>query len=268
MENDMADTVMKSESAPLARAQSHGRLIRALRTLRAVNRALLQASREADLLQEICRVVVEEGGYRLAWVSQAEHDAEKSIRPLAYAGFEEGWFATLHNTWADTERGRGPTGTAIRSAEPQVVRDVLNDPRYAPWRDEAYRRGYASVAALPVRVDGTVTGALTIYAAEPDAFDDEELRLLIETAADLGFGIATVRVRQKADEADATIRRMTYYDTLTGLPNRVQLRELLAQAIVNCGRENRSLALLTLSIGRFHEINEVLGYHEGDKLVQ
>jgi diguanylate cyclase (GGDEF)-like protein len=61
---------------------------------------------------------------------------------------------------------------------------------------------------------------------------------------------------------------MTNYDALTALPNRVLLRELLAQAIVDSGRENRPLALLTLSIGRFHDINEVLGYHEGDKLVR
>ena len=80
-----------------------------------------------------------------------------------------------------------------QSRHPQhmtVVRDVLNDARYAPWREEALRRGYASVISLPVRVNGIVTGALTIYAAEPEAFDDEERRLLVDTAAGLGFGIS------------------------------------------------------------------------------
>ena len=269
MENEIAAAPgAEPASARNDSAPSPERLIRALRTMSAVNRALLQASSEGALLQEICRVVVEESGYRMAWISQAEHDADKSIHPVAHAGFEEGWLATLHNTWADIDRGRGPTGSAIRSGEPQVVRDVLSDPRYAPWRDEALRRGYASVISLPVRVDGTVTGALTIYAAEADAFDDEERRLLAETAADLGFGISTLRLRQKAGEADATIRRMTYYDAPTALPNRVLLRDLLAQSIANCVRENRPLALLMLSIGRFHEIIEVLGYHEGNKLVQ
>lgn len=268
MENEMAAPGAKQASAPHESAPSPERLIRALRTLSAVNRALLQASSEAALLEEICRVAVEEGGYRMAWISQAEQDGKKSIRPVAHAGVEEGWLATLHNTWADTERGRGLVGTAIRTGEPQVVRDVLSDPRYAPWWDEALRHGYASVISLPVRVDGTVMGALTIYATEPDAFDDEERRLLVEIAAGLGFGISTLRARQKGGEADATIRRMGNYDELTGLPNRVLLRELLAETIVNCSRENRPLALLILSIGRFHDINEIFGYPEGDKLVQ
>jgi diguanylate cyclase (GGDEF)-like protein len=268
MENEFAAPAAKLASARQDSAPSPERLIRALRTLSAVNHALLQASSEAALLAEICRVLVEESGYRMAWISQAEHDAEKSIRPLAHAGIEEGWLATLPNTWADTERGRGPTGTAIRAGEPQVVREVLGDPRYALWRNEALRRGYASVISLPVRVDGTVTGALTIYAAEPDAFDDEERRLLVETAASLGFGISTLRARQRAGEADATIRHIANYDALTDLPNRMRLRELLAEMIVNCSRENRPFALLILSIGRFHDINEVFGYREGDKLVQ
>ena len=90
-----------------------GRMMRALHTISAANHALLQATDEADLLRDICRVVVEENGYRLAWVSYAEHDEQKSIRPLAHCGFEDGWLATLKNTWADTERGQGPTGSAI-----------------------------------------------------------------------------------------------------------------------------------------------------------
>lgn len=268
MESEMTAPGAKLSSAPHDSAPSPERLIRALRTLSAVNRALLQTSSEAALLEEICRVVVEENGYRMAWISQAEHDAEKSIRPVAHAGIEEGGLTTLHNTWADTEHGHGPAGTAIRTGEPQVMRDILSDPHYALWRDGALRRGYTSVISLPVRVDGTVTGALTIYAAQPDAFDDEEQRMFVEVAAGLGFGISTLRARQKAGVADATIGRMANYDALTGLPNRVLLRELLTRTIVNCSRENRPLALLTLSIGRFHDINEIFGYPDGDKLVQ
>src|SRR5258706_1793649 len=103
------------------------RLMRALQTLSAVNRALLQAVDESALLQEICRVVVDDSGYRLAWASYAELDDAKSIRPVAHAGFEDGWLKSLHSTWADTGRGRGPTATAIRTGQPQAVRNVQTD---------------------------------------------------------------------------------------------------------------------------------------------
>ena len=243
------------------------RLMRALNTLRAANRALVKAADEAALLQETCRVIVEESGYRLAWASFAEHDEQKSIRPVAYAGYEEGWLGTLRNTWADCERGRGPTGTAIRSGAPQVVRNVLTEANYAPWREDAQKRGYASVASLPLRVEGAVVGALSIYAAEEDAFDDEELGLLIQTAEDLGYGIAALRARQQASLAEETIQHMAFHDAQTSLPNRSLLRRLLAEAIDRARQANKSLSLIMVGLGKFHEINEALGYVEGDKLL-
>src|SRR6266581_279009 len=244
------------------------RLKRALCTLRAANRALLTTSDEQTLLTDICRVLVEESGYRLAWASFAGDDENKSIRPVACAGHEAGWLATLRNTWADTERGRGPTGTAIRTGVTQVVRDVQTAPNYSPWREEARMRGYASVASLPLSVDGKVIGALSIYASEPDAFDDEELNLLVQAAEDLGFGIGALRARQKAASAEATIQRMIYFDRQTGLPNRLELRRILDQAIGAAAAENRPLALLMIGLQKFHEINEALEYAEADKVIQ
>jgi diguanylate cyclase len=243
------------------------RLRRALRTLGAANRALVHAVDDQALLQRICRVVVEEGGYRLAWASFAVHDEHKSIKPIAHAGFELGWLDTLNNTWADTARGRGPTGTAIRTGRPQVVRDVQSDSDYAPWRVEAARRGYASVASLPLVVENAVIGALTLYASEPDAFDEEELELLLHAAADLGYGIGVLRTRAQARAAEETVRRLAYYDPLTGLPNRVRLREILDAAIGEARKENHALSLLIVGIRRFHQINDALGYLEGDRLL-
>ena len=262
------DTAVPSSRNPATLTPSEiARMMRALRLISAANRALRQATDEAALLQEICRVVVEESGYRLAWVSYAERDEQKSIRPLAHAGSEDGWLATLKNTWADTERGQGPTGTAIRSGKPQVVRDVMADPRYAPWREEATKRGYASVLSLPLHIENVVAGALTIYATEPDAFDAEETALLIQAAEDLGFGLAALRARVRAKQAEETIRRLAYYDALTGLPNRVLLRDLLGDAIAAGKQDNRSLCVLMIGVGRFHEINDALGYREGDQLL-
>jgi signal transduction histidine kinase/ActR/RegA family two-component response regulator len=183
------------------------RLSRAHLALTRCNQALVRASEEPAFLQEICRVIVEVAGYRLCWVGYAEQDGPKTVRPVAEAGYEGGYLQTVHVTWADSERGRGPTGTAARTGEPLVVRDAATDPRFAPWRAEALKRGYASVLGLPLRAPPGLRGALTIYASEPDAFDDEEVALLRALADDLAYGIQALRTRAERARAEEELRQ-------------------------------------------------------------
>ncbi len=175
--------------------QALRRTSRAFRALSECNQAMIRATDESYLLHEICRIVVEIGGYRLAWVGFAEQDEDKTVRPAAQAGFEESYLEMLDITWADDERGRGPTGTAIRTSKTVITQDILTDPRYAPFRAAATQRGYASSLALPLIIEGHTFGALNIYAAEPDAFDTDEVKLLTELADDLSYGIASLRDR-------------------------------------------------------------------------
>ncbi|HZY30521.1 MAG TPA: GAF domain-containing protein, partial [Candidatus Methylomirabilis sp.] len=181
------------------------RVNRALSVLSDCNQALVRASEESKLLNDICRIIVEVGGYRMAWVCYAEQDEGKTVRPVAYTGCEEGYLQSLAITWADTERGGGPTGTAIRTGKPCIANNTLTDPAFAPWRAEAAKRGYGSSIALPLRAEGQPIGALNIYAAEPDAFSsEEEVKRLTELAGDLEYGIVALRtraLRQRAEEA-------------------------------------------------------------------
>ena len=183
-----------------------GRLNRSLRTLSECNQALIHATDDVELLNKVCRMVVDVGGHRLAWVGYAEQDEARSVRPVAQAGFEEGYLETLQITWADHERGRGPTGTAIRTGQPCAAHDIPTDPAFAPWRAEALQRGYASSLVLPLKTDGGVLGALNIYSAKPDAFDVEETKLLIELADDLAYGLAALQVRTRQTQAAAALR--------------------------------------------------------------
>jgi len=241
------------------------RLNRALRTRAAVNHALSHASNEISLLEEICRVVVEDCGYRLAWVGFPQHDEAMTLRPVAYAGFDDG-FLSLPRTWGATERARR-IGALFAAGQPFVNRDVHNDLEY-PYREEASRRGYGSAAALPLAVEGRLIGSLHILAAEADGFDEKELDLLVATANDLGYGLAALRARAQAAAAEVTIKRMAYFDAVTGLPNRVRLRDLLADALACAKEERRPLALLRVELARFREINETLGDGEVNKLLQ
>ncbi|SCZ62150.1 PAS domain S-box-containing protein/diguanylate cyclase (GGDEF) domain-containing protein [Thiohalomonas denitrificans] len=180
---------------------------RALRTLSACNEALIHAEDEQGLLRRVCEQVVEVGGYRMAWIGYAENDEQKNVPPRAHAGFEAGYLDTVKVTWSDEPSGRGPAGRAIVTGEPKVVRFAGSDPRFAPWRVEALKRGYRSVAGLPLSGGGENFGALLIYAGEPDAFDEAEMELLRDLAGDLAFGIVSLRARAEREQAAADLVR-------------------------------------------------------------
>jgi len=188
------------------------RLNRELRAISNCNQALLRATDEQSLLEEICRIVCEEAGYRMAWVSYAEHDEVKSVRPVAWTGAEEGYLASAGLTWADTDRGRSPTGTAIRSGKSCCIQDFATDPRLAPWREGLLQRGFRSGIALPLKDENdNAFGSLTLHSAQPDAFTPEEVRLLEELAGDLAFGIVTLRSRAARKRAEEGLRQSEAY---------------------------------------------------------
>lgn len=249
------------------------RLNRALKTLSAGNRLLLRAGDEAELLQGMCRVAVEQGGYRMSCVCFALDDELKSVALPAFSlamphdSAAEEALRTPRASWGDDELGRGVTGVALRTGKPCVGRNLLTDPDHAPWRKWAIRFGYASASAFPLRIEGKVSGALVIAASEADAFDDAEANLLGELADDLAYGITNLRLRVKHQAAEATIHRMAYTDALTGLPNRVALCEQIAAALATAAEQNHPLALLLVRIEHLKEINDTLGYAQGDQLL-
>ncbi|MDW7710626.1 MAG: GAF domain-containing protein [Deferrisomatales bacterium] len=168
---------------------------RALRTLSAVQSSAAEAGDETVLFQRVCRDVVEQGGYRMAWVGLVEEDPDKTIRPVARAGSDEGYVDALRLTWGEGERGLGPTGTAVRTGRACATRDVAADPGFAPWRAAALRRGFGSVLALPLGAEDATVAVLTLYAPEPDAFDDEEVELLSGVAGSVSQSLEARRTR-------------------------------------------------------------------------
>ncbi|MCX5701623.1 MAG: PAS domain S-box protein [Candidatus Omnitrophica bacterium] len=184
------------------------RLNRALKTISECNQTLVRATNESNLLHEICRNLVGVGGYRLAWVGFAEQNEKKIVRPVAQAGYEEGYLENLNFTWSDAELGHGPTGTSIRMGKICICKNVLTDPRFAPWRDEAIKRGYASSIALPMTAEGRTFGALNIYADELDAFDEQEVSMLEELTNDLAYGIFALRTHSEREQAQESLKKL------------------------------------------------------------
>jgi PAS domain S-box-containing protein len=179
---------------------------RTLRVLAKSNQAAMQATNEAEYLEAVCRILVEDCGHRMVWVGFAENDENKTVRPAASFGFEAGYLETLKISWADTERGRGPTGTTIRTGRPTFCQNMTTDPQFAPWRAEALKRGYASSAVFPLLFAGRAFGAINIYSYQPDAFTEDEVKLLSELADDLARGIMAFRMREAQRRTEEALR--------------------------------------------------------------
>jgi PAS domain S-box-containing protein len=181
--------------------------IRELELLREINNAMLRASNEQDLLTEYCRIVVETGGYRMAWVGFAEDGPGKPVVPVAHFGYEEGYLKTLNLSWDETEKGsRGPTGRAIRMGSVQVTEDIATDPEFELWRSEAARRGYGSSIALPFHYSGASLACLTAYGAVNSVWSESEQRLMVQIALGLGFGITHLRSEIAREQSQEKLR--------------------------------------------------------------
>ncbi len=199
-------TTMVDITGQRRREEELRRLNRTLKALGRSSQAMMRATEERSYLREVCDIIVKDCGHAMVWIGYAEDDENKSVRPVAWSGFEEGYLDTLKLTWAETERGLGPTGTAIRTGKPSFCRDMLADPKFAPWREEALKRGYASSLVLPLKTDGRCFGAMNVYFREPDPFRREEIDLLTELADDLAHGIRTIRLQNDRARAEEALR--------------------------------------------------------------
>lgn len=179
--------LIRRREATITRSQeSLRRTNRALATLSECDQALLHAADEQGFLRDVCRIAVEHGGYRQAWVWFAEADGVASVRPVACWDNK----SAEVNTLPDSDMGQGAAREAL-SSRTHVVRKITT----RLGAGELFKRIASSVIALPLSDDDRTFGALVIYADEADAFDSEEIDLLKKLAGNLAYGIATLRIQ-------------------------------------------------------------------------
>lgn len=230
-EKSLLDVLGMRLAIYLERRQSARQLAqanRALRTARQCGQLLIHAQDETQLMQQICNLAVAVGGYRVAWVGLAEQDAARTVRMVASAGGDAAILEDVQISWADTERGHGPTGTAIREKRTVVVRDIVTYPGFAPWREMAVSQGCFSTIAMPLMVgEDSCIGALTLHAGEVNAFSDEEVDLLKEMASDLSFGLRALRMRAALDANFMELRKLSL--VVEQSPNSIIVTDLAAR---------------------------------------
>jgi|GEM_PF-4761487 len=177
------------------RRQAEKRILRLNRlyaTLSQINQTIVRVREPQALFESICRVAIEHGQFRMAWIGLID-ETSGLVKPVAFAGQEQGHLKNISIEYEDESLGRGPVGTAIREERCIICQDIASDPLMGPWREPALQRGYRSLAAVPIRQQGRVIGALAVYSAETRGFDREDEKLLDEIGGDISFALDSIR---------------------------------------------------------------------------
>jgi diguanylate cyclase (GGDEF)-like protein/PAS domain S-box-containing protein len=251
---------MRDISERMERESRIRRLSRVRAVLSGINSLIGRARSREELFEGACRIAVEDGGFLLAVIGVV---ADDHMRPVAVYGHDDGYAAqNLHMSLnAAIPEGRGPTATALRERRACVCNDIANDPDMAPWREAALQRGYHSSVSLPLLENARVAGCVNLYAGEPRAFDEEEMKLLAELAGDISHSLDFIARDEQLDY-------LAYYDPLTRLANRKLFVQRLEQ-FLDIARKNRSVvALAKLDPSRFSAINDTAGHAAGDTVLK
>ena len=200
------------------------RLNRALRTLVDCNKAIIYSTSESQFLDQTCKALVETGGFRLAWIGIPQEDELKAIAVVARYGVDQGYLDAAHITWSDTPRGRGATGTAVRTGIPQINQNFEKNPALAPWRAEAIKRGLRSSSAFPLIHDTKVIGVLTTYSSEFNHFTSDEAALLEELATEISYGLVYQRLRNSLNENLSQLE-LSLEGTIAAMAAMLELRD-------------------------------------------
>jgi diguanylate cyclase (GGDEF)-like protein/PAS domain S-box-containing protein len=237
------------------------RLNRMYSVLSGINSLIVRALDSDELLKEACRIVVEAGAFRLAWIGLIDaRTLEGEV--TAWCGGDARYVSGIRLTArANLPNSQQPACRALRHLEPVICNNIATDPSVVPDRAELLRRDYKSMACFPLLAAGRPKGVIALFAAEADVFDDSERQLLVELSADISFALDHL---EKADKLDY----LAYYDPLTGFANRRLLRERVTQFLGTSVGGTRKLAVCLVDVDGFKNINDTFGQSEGDALLR
>jgi diguanylate cyclase (GGDEF)-like protein/PAS domain S-box-containing protein len=238
-------------------------LNRSLRLLSSCNQTLIHAVNEQQLINDICQLVIESGGYRLSWVGYPDNGSYQPLRMAAMAGARVTGTIALEQQTPEISLAV----KAFQTGRVQIIQDYPNAALLNSLGEMASQEGLLACIALPLKVAKQTLGVMTIYAAHTHAFSADEVTLLDELANDLAFGIQSLRIRAEHRESETKLEYLAHHDPLTGLPNRLLLRKRFEQFIQQANQRDYGLAMLFLDMDNFKEINDSFGHATGDALL-
>jgi PAS domain S-box-containing protein/diguanylate cyclase (GGDEF)-like protein len=234
------------------------RLSRIHAVLGDINSAIVRIRDRKALFEEACRIAVEEGKFGIGWIGQLDQTTGQVALAAIY-GRDAAWLSSTSN---EHVLG-GPTlvGQALAAKRALYVNDLAADCMHASERRaEVVRRGYRSAVVLPLVVGDSPVGNLTLVAKEPEFFNDDELRLLNQLAADISFALEHI-------EKEERLNYLAFYDALTGLPNRTLFSDRIGRLSHSARSGTKRYALIVTELLRLRLINATLGRGAGDALL-
>ena len=213
------------------RAEAHIRqLTRVYAVLSDTNQTIVRVKDTQAMLEAVCRIAVEKGAFRMAWVGMA--NAETGVlEPVAWSGDTDGYLEQMKIRLRETGGGSGPAAQTYRSGNHSICNDIEHE-LYRPWKSFALQLGYRSMASFPLKVNGAVQGVMNLYATEEHFFDEEETRLLDEMAMDISFALEVNLHEQERRRAEEHIRRLTRVYAVLSDTNQMIVRVKDTQAML------------------------------------
>ncbi len=228
--------------------------------LSGINALIVRARDRDELFKEACRIAVEDGGFRMALVSMIDQNTMTMV-PVASRGKDEELLATITNILSSSDSAqRTMCARAIREKR-AIVSNASQRDHQVVFSAKYAEAGVRSMVLFPLIVSDEAVGVLGLYASEVEFFHEEEMKLLTQLAGDVGFAIDYIAKQER-------LNYLAYYDVLTGLANRCQFLDRLAQYILKAIAGGHELALFVIDLERFKNINDSLGRPAGDALLQ
>lgn len=197
------------------------RLNRVYAFLSSTNQAMVRLHNKKQLFDEACRIAVEQGKFKMAWIGMVDQETH-FVNPIAFYGSAEDYLEEIKISIDDVPEGRGPTGTAIRQGKYFMCNDIENDERMLPWRERALKKEFRSSIALPIKIEDQIKGVISLYSAEKNFFNKEEIELLLELASDISYAVEFIEKEEELRKLSQAVKQSFASVMITDLNGNIE----------------------------------------------
>jgi len=235
------------------------RLTRLYAVLSNINSTIVRVHEPMDLFSEVCRIVVEYGKFKMAWIGLIDGSGTY-VEPVASYGVEKD-MPPLEKIFIDNAISKEAEGISKVVCDDEII--IVNDIASSDilHKDRLLQLGYKSLVKLPLHSEEQLVGVIALYRNEQAVIGDDEMKLLLELSGDISFALDVIAKEKKIDY-------LAYYDPLTGLANRTLFFERATQNLHHAKQKNKLVAVLAADLDGFKNVNDTLGWQSGDELLK